>query len=134
MSRPGAGSFRRERLHRRKDVREVKRSEVLDHQEKRNQESKIANPIDDECFLTGRRRRVFCEPEADQQVRRQAHALPADEHDQIVLRQHQRQHEEHEQVHVRHEAVVTVVFPHVADRVDVNEEADAGDYEQHDER
>jgi hypothetical protein len=34
----------------------------------------------------------------------------------------------------KHEAVVAVVIPHVADRVDVDEEADAGDHQQHDQR
>src|SRR5207253_1396978 len=59
-------------------MREVERSEMPDHQEKRNQESKVTDPINDECFLAGRCRRVFCEPEADQQIRRQPHALPAE--------------------------------------------------------
>jgi hypothetical protein len=53
---PGAASFRRQRMHRSKDSREVERSEMLDHQEERNQESKITDPVDDECFLAGRRR------------------------------------------------------------------------------
>jgi len=30
--------------------------EMLDHQEKSNQESEVTDPINDECFLAGRRR------------------------------------------------------------------------------
>ncbi len=70
--------------------------------------------------------------EADQQVRRQADAFPADKQQQEVLGQHQHQHEEHEQVQVGEEAPVPLVLGHVADGVKMNEEADAGDHAQHD--
>ena len=49
---------------------------------------------------------VLLEPEADQQVRGEADALPADEHEQEVVGQHQHQHEEHEEVQVGEEAPV----------------------------
>ena len=71
---------------------------------------------------------------ADQQVGRQAHALPADEHEQVVVRQHQREHEEHEQVEVAEEAVVSALVLHVSHGIDVDEEADAGDDQHHDHR
>ncbi len=44
--------------------------------------------------------RFLQEPEADQQVAAQADAFPADEHQQVVGGQHQRQHEKHEQIQV----------------------------------
>ena len=107
---------------------------MLDDQEQRDQKSEVADAVDDERFLPGRCRRIFCEPEPDQQIRRQAHALPADEHQQVVVGQHQRQHEKHEQVQVGEEAVVAGVVPHVADGVDVDQESDSGDDQQHDQR
>jgi hypothetical protein len=48
--------------------------------------------------------------------------------------EHQHQHEEHEEVEVGEEAPVALFVRHVADGVDVDEEADAGDDAEHDER
>ncbi len=70
--------------------------------------------------------------EADEQVRSEAHAFPADEHQQEVLCEDQREHEEEEEIHVGEEAPVALFFRHVADGIDVNEEADAGDDAEHD--
>ena len=72
------------------------------------------------------------EVEADQQIAAQPDAFPADEQQQVVRRQHQHQHEEHEQVQVGEEPVVAALVRHVADRVDVDQRADAGDDQQHD--
>ena len=63
---------------------------MLDKQEHADQKSEVADAVDDECFLAGVGGGVFLEPEADQQVRGKSHALPANEHQQIVVRQHQR--------------------------------------------
>ena len=113
---------------------EIQRMKMLDDEEDADEKSEIADAVDDESFFAGRRRRVFGEPEANQQIRRQAHALPPDEHHQIVVGQHQRQHEKHEQVEVGEEAIVAGIVPHVPDGVDVNQKADAGHDQQHDER
>ena len=72
------------------------------------------------------------EVEADQQVGAQADALPADEHHQVVVRQDQGQHGEHEQVQVAEEAVVAALVRHVSRAVDVDQRADAGDKQQPD--
>ena len=53
-------------------------------------------------------------PEADQRVRAEADAFPADEHQQQVVAQHQRQHREREQVQVGEEAPVRRLLVHVA--------------------
>ena len=71
---------------------------------------------------------------ADQQVGGETYALPADEHQQEVLRQHQRQHEKHEEVEVGEETPVSLFVRHVADGVDVDQKAHAGDDQQHDQR
>src|SRR2546429_4357434 len=49
------------------------------------------------------------EVEPDQQIAAQAHAFPAHEHEEHVVRQDQREHGEHEQVHVPEEAVVAAL-------------------------
>ncbi len=86
------------------------------------------------AFLPAAAAESFGEPKSDQQIRRQAHALPADEHQQVVAGQNQRQHEKHEQIQVAEEAVVAALFPHVADGINVNEKSDAGHHQQHDQR
>ena len=65
--------------------------------------------------------------------RRQADALPADEHRQEAAPEDQNQHEEAEEVQVAEEARVSAarLVVHVGDRIDVNEEPDAGDDQDH---
>ena len=83
------------------------------------------------AFLPASRRRLLLEPEADQQIRAEPDAFPADEHHQEVAAEHEHQHERREQVQVREvagERRRSVL--HVADRVDVDQQADAG-HDQH---
>ncbi len=72
--------------------------------------------------------------EADQQVRREADEAPADEQSDEVVGEHEREHREHEEVQVGEEARERVLAGHVADRVDVDQEADAGDDHRPDQR
>ena len=58
-------------------------------------------------------------------------AFPADEQHEQRPAEHQQQHEEQEQVEVREVARVARVVLHVADRVDVDQRADAGDDQRH---
>ena len=87
---------------------EAEGAEVGDHQEHREQKAEVADAVKDERFLAGVRSRLTQVVKADQQVGGESHALPADEQEQEVLRQHQRQHEEHEQVEVGEVAPVSV--------------------------
>ena len=116
------------------DLGERQGAEVGDEQEHPDQKAEVAYAIDNECFLACVGRRLFLEPEADEQIRGQAHALPSDEHDQGVAGQHEDGHEKQEQVQVGEVARIALVVAHVADRVDVNQEADAGDDQEHHER
>ena len=63
----------------------------------------------------------------NQQVRTQPNAFPADEHQQEVVREHKRQHREHEQVQIREKAVKAFVAVHVPGRENVDEKSDEGD-------
>ena len=87
-------------------------------------EPDVADPVDDERLLGRERRRPFAVPEPDQQVAREPDQLPRDEDDEPVVGEDQEQHREHEQVQVGEEAPVPGVVAHVADRVDVDQQAD----------
>ena len=69
------------------------------------------------AFLPASPANFFEEVKPDQQVAAQSHAFPADEEQQEVRAEHQDQHEEHEQVEIGEEAVVTAFVRHVADCV-----------------
>ena len=109
-------------------------AEVLDQQEERDEEAEVADAVGDEGFFACVGGRVLEEEEADEQVGGEADALPADKHEQVVVGQHQGQHEEHEEVEVGEEAVVAALMLHVGHGIDVDEEADAGDDQHHDHR
>ena len=97
-------------------------------------ETGVPDPVHDERLLPRRRRRRPLEPEPDQQVGAEPDPLPTDEHDQHVRPENQVQHEEREQVQVGEEPAETGVVAHVAERVDVDQQADAGDHQDHQHR
>ena len=70
-------------------------------------------------------------PEADQQIAREADALPAEEQLHEVVGRHQHQHGEGEQRQVGEEARPVRILGHVADRVEVHERRDGRDHHQH---
>src|SRR6266849_5792473 len=86
------------------DCLEIQRMEGAEQQKHTQHESKIADTIDDERFLPRIRSRFFQEVETDEQIAREAHALPADEEQHVIRSQHQDQHEKHEKVEVRKES------------------------------
>ncbi len=127
----------RPELHERhlaKTLGELQRAEGGEDQEQAEREAPVAHAVDEERLLAGLRGALLVEPERDQQVRAQAHALPAQEHQQVVVGQDEDEHGEHEEVQVGEEAVVAAVAAHVADRVVVHEHADRADDDQHDGR
>ena len=105
------------------DGREVKRIERHHQHQGAQDEREVTDAVDDERLLGRVRCRLLLVVEANQQVRAQAHAFPADEHHQDVRAEHQHQHEEAEQVQVREEpGEVGVGFlVHVRGRIDVNQ-------------
>ena len=115
------------------DGAEIERAEGVVDEEDAEDEAPVADAVGDERFLPRVRRALLLVPVADQQVRAQAHAFPADEHDQEVVAQHEHEHEEAEQVQVAEEArdAAARLVGHVGRRIDVNQRADAGDDEQH---
>src|SRR6185436_2980221 len=67
---------------------------------------------------------------ADQQVRAETDAFPADKHQHEVVAEHERQHREHEQVEKREEAIEAFLTVHVTDGKDVNQKTNKGDEER----
>ncbi len=120
-----------QRLGLRKHLAEVERAEVNRDQKNGKREAEVADAVDDERLVSRRGGEVFQKIEADQQVAAQAHSFPSDKQQQEVGGQHQRQHEEHEQVEIGEEAVVAALMGHVADGVNMDQRADAGDDHQH---
>jgi hypothetical protein len=112
------------------DPVEVQAAERGEDQEHRQQEADVADAVGDEGLLGGRRYVRPGVPEADQQVRAEADALPAEEHHQEVLRQHQHQHGGGEQVQPGEVGAAPAVGGHVADRVEVDQRADPGDHQR----
>jgi hypothetical protein len=109
----------------------VERADLREDQEHREHEAEVADAVRDERFLARDRGGVALEPERNQQIRAQADAFPTHERHQEARAEHQHEHRSREQVHVREEAREPLVAVHVADRIQVNERADAGDEQNH---
>ena len=107
---------------------------MVSSEEDADEEAEVADAVDDEGLFAGVGGGVALEVEADEQVGRETDALPADKHEQEVAGEDQDGHEKEEEIEVAEVARVAGVVAHVADGVDVDEEADAGDDEQHDQR
>jgi hypothetical protein len=105
---------------------------VRDQQQDAEREPEVADAVDDEGLLAGVGGGLLVEPEADQQVRTQAHGFPEDVQQQEVAREHEHQHREREEREVGEEARVAAVAVHVADRVEVHQKTHAGDHDEHD--
>src|SRR6266536_5807169 len=106
-----------------------------EHQERRDQEAKVTDTVDNESFRCrvrirpgGTPERIQFEPEADQQERAKSHTLPADEEHQIRIARDEDHHHGDEQVQVNKEAAEAFflvleadILVHIPDRVDVDE-------------
>jgi hypothetical protein len=71
---------------------------------------------------------------ADQQVGRETHAFPAEEHLEQVVGRHQHQHGEGEEREIGEEARPMRVVVHVANRIDMHERRDRVHDDEHDGR
>ncbi len=108
------------------------RAERDEHQHHGDAQSDVAHAVHHEGLLGGHCCFVAVLPEADQQVRGQTDALPPEVKQQVVVGHDEQEHRGHEQVQIAHEPSFAGVLSHVAERVDVDQRADAGD--EHDER
>jgi len=130
------GQQGRVRLHHRVGEERLPRgrggpSERPEDHEHPDEEAEVADPVHDEgLHPRGGLLRVLV-PEADQEVAAEPDPFPADEEHGERVRQHQQDHREHEEVQVGEVPREAAVVGHVADRIDMDEEADPRDEEEH---
>src|SRR2546429_257112 len=91
-----------------------------------------ADPVHEEGLLSRRGVLRLLVPEADEEIGTEADALPADEEKGEIVREHEDQHRGGEEVEVGEVAREAAVPVHVTNRINVDQEADAGDDERHD--
>ncbi len=117
-------------------------AEIGEDEEHGDEQPKIADAVGDEGFFgsDGIADTVlaFFKPETDEQVGAQAHAFPANEHHQEVVGADQDHHGGDEEVEENEETgeasgipIVAHIIVHVADGVNVDEHAHAGDHQHH---
>src|SRR4029434_1393651 len=94
-------------------------------------EAKVADAINDEGLDGGRVSRRLVIPEADQEIRRESHASPAEKELKKIVGSHQRQHGKGEQREISKEARPARIVFHVADGVKMHETRDVGYHHQH---
>jgi hypothetical protein len=116
-----------------RDGAKVERAEREKYGHDAEDESPVADAVREECFLARVRGALLLVPEADEQIRAQAHAFPTDEQHQEVAAEDQHEHEEAEQVQVGEEPRVRParLVAHVGGRVHVDQHANACDDEDH---
>ena len=112
------------------DTGEGHRAECREHDHDADRQAEVTDPVDDERLVGGGGVGRVVVPEADQQVGRETHALPADVEEQVGVGQHQQEHRRDEQVEVGEEPALVRVVLHVPDRVDVDERPHEG-HQQH---
>ena len=131
-----------DRGHGAKDLAKGQRAKGPEDQEHGQQHGPVAHAVDHKGLAPGagiaHAVLALLVPETDEQVRAQAHAFPAHEHGQVTVARHQDEHGGQEQVEVDKEAreaarvaVDAHVLVHVANGVDVDERANAGDDQHH---
>jgi hypothetical protein len=128
------GQFKQTRVgsHALAEVADSAEDEKTEHDAK--SETKIADAIDEECFLGRFAGGGFFVVVTDQEIRAEADAFPAQvQHDQVVAHD-QAGHGEDEEAEISEEAEVSRFAFHVTGGEDGDEESDAGDDAEHDGR
>src|SRR6185369_16197956 len=118
---------RADRPERRGNLLKINRSESDKYQQHAQNETEVADAIDDEGFFAGVGCGLLLEPEPDEQIRTEPDTFPSKEHHQEVRTQDEDEHERREQVQVREIARVLRVWlvVHVRGRIDVDQRTDA---------
>ena len=112
----------------------TQRTEMHKNEHHSQNESRIADSIYDKCLFPGIACALLVEIKSDQQVGAQPHSFPPDKHHHVVVGQDQGEHRKHEEVQIGEEAIIAAVVPHVSGRIDVNQETDSGNDQDHDGR
>ncbi|OPZ94169.1 MAG: hypothetical protein BWY72_02383 [Bacteroidetes bacterium ADurb.Bin416] len=110
----------------RKSLCVVQRTGIGHDQADAQNKTKVTNTINQERFHVGEYGSRLVEPETDQQVGNQTNSLPAEKQLEQVVAHHQHQHGERKQGDVGKEPVVTFVFLHIPDGVEMNHQRHEG--------
>ena len=93
----------------------------LGHQNENAQdETEIADAVDDERFVAGDGIVVIVIPEADQEIRTETDALPADKQQEQIVAHDQHEHEKNKQVEIDKKAHHVLVVVHVTQGIEMN--------------
>ena len=95
-------------------------------------ESKVTDAVHDKGLLGSIIVCIVFVPEADQEIRAQPYAFPADKNHEVIATHDQEQHDEDKQVEVGKEPRESRIIMHIADRVEVDQETNACHHHQHD--
>jgi len=112
----------------------VKTADHVAHHHDAEQKETVGKAGEDKCLLGGAHGGGLVVPETDEQVARDAHELPKDEHLEQVGGDDETEHAEAEQREQAKEPPRGTVFAHVANAVDVHHETDEGDDHEHHDR
>gem|GEM_PF-5254943 len=113
---------------------EVQRAQLVVENEQGKGEEDVTHAGHDKRFHCRRAVLRIGVVEADQQIGAEAHAFPAEVHQQQVIRQHQHHHARDEQVGVGEEAGVALFPTHVPGGKHVDQEANASYHREHGQR
>ena len=95
------------------------------------QETEVADAVDDEGLLRGVARGLLFVPVVDQQLGAETDQLPEDEHHEKIVGEHDAEHRKHEDRQAAEVARLRRVVVHVAEREHVHAEADDADDAEH---
>src|SRR4030095_2084225 len=106
-------------------------SQLRNKQQNPQYKTEIADPVDDESLIARDRVGVIVVPKPDEEIGAETHPPPPDEEHKKIISHHQQEHKEDKQVHINEKTNHPFIVPHIAERIDMDQEADAGDDEQH---
>ncbi len=119
----------------------LQRSHLAEEDEHAHQHPEIADAVHHKRLFCGVPRpgnrhpfELAVVPEPDQQERAQPYPFPSEERHKKVVGKNQVQHHEDEQVQIGEEAEESAIPVHVADRIDMDQRADAGNDQKEDDR
>src|SRR3954464_5479907 len=113
-------------------INEPQRSTKPGNKEHAQNESRVTNTVHDEGLIGRIARRLAMKIKSNQQIRAQSDALPAHEHQHVIVGEDQREHGEHEQVEIPEETVIPSFMRHVSGGINMYEHPDAGNKQQPD--
>src|SRR5690606_40010523 len=103
----------------------IRASEGGDQQEDPQKKSEVPDAVHDKCLFGCIIIRIVLIPEADQEIRTQAHSFPADEHDRVTRAHDQDEHKKNEQIQVGKKLSEALVRVHVSRRINMDQKPNA---------